>query len=155
MVDCSTVLLAEDDPNDATLMQRAFERIRPAQRLEIVRNGREAINYLSGEASYANREEHPLPFLMLLDLKMPYVDGIEVLQWLRQRPELRPMMVVVLTSSDDDSDIQRAYDLGAHSFLLKPTGFADLLDLVKTLQGYAAFYQQQQIQAGETPKPAL
>ena len=87
--------------------------------MHFVRDGQEAINYLEGEAAYEDREQYPLPDLMLLDLKMPRLNGFDVLSWLRQQPGLKRLLVTVLTSSDHPNDINRAYDLGVNSYLVK------------------------------------
>ena len=130
------ILLAEDDPNDVLLVQRAFQRIPVANPLQVVRDGEEALAYLSGQAPYADRERHPLPVLMLMDLKMPRKSGLEVLAWVRQQPGLKRLPIIVLTSSNQSPDINRAYELGANSYLVKPAGFDSLLDLVKNLDMY-------------------
>jgi CheY-like chemotaxis protein len=101
-----------------------------------VRDGEEAVAYMSGTGPYANREEYPLPDLVLLDLKMPKCDGFEVLQWLRQQPGFRTIPVVVLTSSEQVRDVNRAYELGANSFLVKPFDFTNLVSLSETLKAY-------------------
>ena len=132
----SVILLAEDDPNDVLLIQRAFQKTNIANPLHVVRDGEEAVAYLSGERHYADRDSHPLPVLMLMDLKMPRKSGLEVLEWLRQQPGLKRLPVVVLTSSNQSPDVNRAYDLGANSYLVKPAGFDSLLDLVKSLDVY-------------------
>src|SRR4051812_11006320 len=130
------VLIAEDDPSDIFLLQRAFAMAEVPAALHFVRDGQEAIDYLGGEASFSDRRAHPLPDLMLLDLKMPRLNGFDVLNWLRQKPGLRRLLVTVLTSSDQPNDINRAYDLGANSYLLKPSNSQDLSDLVKRVQKY-------------------
>ena len=130
------VLVAEDDPSDAFLLQRAFAVAKIPATLHFVRDGQEAIDYLMGEAGFSNRTNHPLPDLMLLDLKMPKLNGFDVLSWLRAKPGLKRLLVTVLTSSDQPVDINRAYDLGANSYLLKPHGSSDLLNLVQRLQRY-------------------
>ena len=130
------VLLVEDDPNDVTLTQRAFERAGLINPLHVLTDGEQAIGYLSGEGLYADREQHPLPLLMLLDLKLPKVSGFEVLEWLRRVPNIRRLPVVVLTSSDQSPDINRAYDHGANSYLVKPVNFERLLELIRTLGLY-------------------
>lgn len=132
----NVILLAEDDPNDVLLVQRAFEKSNITSPLHVVRDGEEAVAYLSGEREFANRERHPLPMLLLMDLKMPRKSGLEVLEWLRQQPGLRRLPVVVLTSSNQSPDINRAYDLGVNSYLVKPAGFDSLLELVKNLDVY-------------------
>ena len=101
-----------------------------------VTDGQEAIDYLQGGAKYADREAHPLPDLLLLDLKMPKLNGFDVLSWLRRQPGLKRLLVTVLTSSDQPKDINRAYDLGANSYLLKPHNSGELSELVKRVQKY-------------------
>jgi len=130
------ILLAEDDPNDVLLIQRAFQRNHVANSVQVVRDGDEAVAYLSGQAPFADRERHPLPVLMLMDLKMPRISGLEVLEWVRQQPGLKRLPIIVLTSSSQSPDINRAYELGANSYLVKPSGFDSLLDLVKNLDMY-------------------
>jgi CheY-like chemotaxis protein len=130
------ILLAEDDPNDVLLIQRAFQRNHVANPVQVVRDGEEALAYLSGQAPFADRERHPLPVLMLMDLKMPRKSGLEVLEWVRQQPGLKRLPIIVLTSSNQSPDINRAYELGANSYLVKPAGFDSLLDLVKNLDMY-------------------
>ena len=130
------ILLAEDDPNDVLLIQRAFQRTHLANPVQVVRDGEEALAYLSGQGAFADRERHPLPVLMLIDLKMPRKTGLEVLAWLRQQPGLKRLPVIVLTSSNQSPDINRAYELGANSYLVKPAGFDSLLELVKNLDMY-------------------
>ena len=129
----TTVLLVEDNPDDVLLIQRAFRKARLPYPLHQVGNGEEAINYLDGKGIYANRQQHPLPGLLLLDLKLPRTSGMEVLAWLKTQPGLSQLPVVVFTSSREDSDIQRAYELGANSYLVKPVHFDDLLEMVQTL----------------------
>jgi CheY-like chemotaxis protein len=130
------VLIAEDDPSDIFLLQRAFTAAAVPASLHFVRDGQEAIDYLGGEASFSDRATYPLPDLMLLDLKMPRLNGFDVLEWLRKQPGLRRLLVTILTSSDQARDIDRAYDLGANSYLLKPHGTHELSDLVTRLQRY-------------------
>ena len=133
--DC-VILLADDDPNDVLLVQRAFQKLNLANPLQVVRDGEEAVDFLSGHLQYADRERFPLPVLLLLDLKMPRKSGFEVLQWLRQQSRLKRLPVVVLTSSNQHPDINEAFDLGANSYLVKPGGFDTLLELVKSLEMY-------------------
>ena len=130
------VLLAEDDANDILLIQRAFQKTNIANPLRVVRDGEEAVAYLSGQEPYADRDRHPLPVLLLLDLKLPRKSGFEVLQWLRQQSRLKRLPVVVLTSSNQNPDINKAFDLGANSYLVKPGGLDSLLELVKNLDMY-------------------
>jgi len=130
------VLLADDDPNDVLLIQRAFQKTHLANPLQVVNDGEEAVAYLSGQLRYADRQRHPLPVLLLLDLKMPRKSGFEVLAWVREQPGLKRLPVVVLSSSNQNPDINRAFDLGANSYLVKPGGLDRLLELVKNLNMY-------------------
>jgi CheY-like chemotaxis protein len=130
------ILLVEDDPNDIILIKRAFTRAKIANPIQVVEDGEEAIAFLARKGLYRNREKYPLPILILLDLKLPRRSGHEVLEWLRSQPGLKRLTVVVLTSSQQISDINRAYDLGANSYLVKPVSFDGLLDMVKTLNLY-------------------
>ena len=136
LTDRSTVLLAEDDPDDVLLTQLAFERARLANPLQVVRDGEEAIAYLSGEGAFGDRGRFPVPILLLLDLNMPKVDGFQVLEWLRAEPRWRQLPVAIMTSSDHDPHISRAYELGADSYLIKPPDAAAMLNLVQRLHAY-------------------
>src|SRR5689334_4531702 len=117
------ILLAEDDPNDVLLIQRAFQKAGLRNALKVVRDGEQAIEYLSGKGNYSQRDRYPLPFLVLLDLKMPGTDGFEVLEWVRSEPTLKRLLIVVLTSSNLQADVDRAYETGANSYLVKPVEF--------------------------------
>ncbi|HET7649749.1 MAG TPA: response regulator [Gammaproteobacteria bacterium] len=132
----TTILLAEDDQNDVMLIKRAFSKSHVINPIACVENGEEAVAYLSGQGQYADRERHPLPFMMLLDLKLPRLSGHEVLKWLREQPGLKRLPVVVLTSSREPSDINRAYEVGANSYLVKPVVFEEFSTLLKQLQVY-------------------
>ncbi len=127
------ILLVEDDPDDQVLIRRAFTKARLGNPLTLAKDGDEAVAYLSGTGDYADRRNHPLPVLILLDLKLPRRSGLEVLRWLRlQAGALARTPVAILTSSRQDVDIDQAYDLGANSYLVKPVDLDGLLDLVKT-----------------------
>ena len=130
------VLIAEDDPSDVFLLRRAFAVAKIPATLHFVCDGQEAIDYLEGGAAYNNRTAYPLPDLMLLDLKMPKLNGFDVLTWLRRQPGLKRLLVTVLTSSDQPNDINRAYDLGANSYLLKPHNSSELSVLVAQVKRY-------------------
>lgn len=136
--DQAVFLLVEDSEDDILLLQRSFAKNKIANPMRVVRNGQEAILYLEGTGRYRNRTQFPLPSIVLLDLKMPGVDGFEVLAWIRQQanPHLRTLRVIVLTSSDAISDVNRAYQLGANSFLVKPTDLHDLNLLTAAIRGY-------------------
>jgi len=130
------ILLAEDNETDVLLTRRAFTKANLLNPLHVVSEGEEAIAYLSGEGKYANRAEYPLPELLLLDLKMPKKSGLEVLEWIREQPELRALRVVVLTTSDQARDVNQAYQLGANSFLVKPVDFEHFVQISHALKGY-------------------
>lgn len=136
MVQEATILLVEDDENDILLMKRAFNRARLANPLKVVQDGDEAIDYLSGNGIYRDREQYPLPLMVLLDLRMPKKDGFQVLAWIRSQPEFETLPVVVLTSSAEQPDALQAFKLGANSYLVKPAQFDDLVQLMLRLQGY-------------------
>ena len=128
-----TILLLEDDDNDAYLLGRAVKRLRPGSTLVVLHDGESAIEYLAGRGAYADRQVHPLPSIVLLDVKTPRRSGLEVLQWLKRQPGLRRIPVVVLTASVDPSSVRRAYELGANSFLTKPLAYEDLTRLTEAV----------------------
>jgi CheY-like chemotaxis protein len=125
----SIFLLVEDNEDDVFFMQRAFQQAGVHNPLHVVRNGEEAIEYLSGQNDYSDRERYPLPDLIFLDLKMPGVNGFEVLKWMREQSLKLP--VAVLTSSPEEIDRQLAFDLGAECYLLKPPSKEMVLDCIK------------------------
>ena len=141
----ATVLLAEDDPDDVLLTQIAFEKARLANPLMVVRDGEEAISYLKGEGVFKDRDKYPLPILLLLDLKMPKLNGFQVLQWIRTQPQLSRLSVAVMTSSDPAPDVNRAYELGASSYLIKPPDAEALLALVQRLHAYWLILDEQSV----------
>ena len=114
------VLLVEDDPHDAFFLKRALQKVRPELPLHIVTDGEQALHYLQGHDKYANRTTYPLPSIILLDLKLPYFNGFEVLQEIRKLPNLAMLPVFVLTSSPEERDRQRALELGALGYFVKP-----------------------------------
>jgi len=140
--DSPAILIAEDDDNDICLIKRAFHKANFDNPLTVVKDGEQAVAYLEGTGPYSDRQNHPPPALMLLDLKMPRKTGFEVLEWIRERPEFNHLPVVVLTSSQESSDISRAYALGANSYLVKPANFASLVDMMNRLREYTTFTQQ-------------
>ena len=142
MIDKATILLAEDDPDDVLLTQIALKKARLANPLQVVRDGEEAIQYLMGQGRFADRERYPLPILLLLDLNMPKLNGFQVLEWLRKSPELSALPVAVMTSTDHDPYIARAYELGADSYLMKPPDAEALLALVQRLHAYWLIVQE-------------
>ena len=136
MSDTAVILIVEDREDDILLMRKAFDKASLPNPITIVRDGEEALAYLSGEGKYASRDEYPLPALILLDLKLPRMDGFEVLTWIRKQDGIRPLPVVVLTSSNQLRDVNRAYELGANSFFVKEFDFQSSVDLTRLLQRY-------------------
>jgi CheY-like chemotaxis protein len=130
MLDKVPILLAEDDKNDIFLMRRAFDNAGYLNPLVVVHNGMEALQYLQGEGQYADREKYPLPGMLLLDLKMPLMDGFDLLVWLRSQPRFNALPVVVLTSSKLETDISRSREMGVFDYRVKPHRFEDLVRLL-------------------------
>lgn len=122
--------------DDSEVYRRAFRAARLVNPLMVARDGDEAVAYLAGEGEFADRARYPLPILLLLDLKLPRRSGLEVLEWLRRQPGLKRLPVVVLTTSREQGDVNRAYDLGANSYLVKPVALSALVDMVRTLDLY-------------------
>jgi CheY-like chemotaxis protein len=127
------VLYAEDDENDVFLMERAFDKVGVRYSLKAVPDGKHAIAYLSGTPPYTDPAENPLPALVLVDLSMPGTSGHDVLQWVRSQPRLSEIPVIVLTSSNQESDIHRAYLMGASGYMIKPGDPDELLRIVKAI----------------------
>jgi CheY-like chemotaxis protein len=132
----SLVLLAEDDENDVLLIKRAFQKSHVVNGIQVVSDGEAAVAYLSGEGIYADRQQHPFPVAMLLDLKLPRKSGLEVLGWAKQQPELKRLPIIVLTSSREARDIKDAYDLGVNSYLVKPFTPTELTETLKSFDLY-------------------
>ena len=129
-------LLVEDNPDHVLLLQRAFNRAKLLNPLQVITSGEQAIEYLSGTGKFSNRAEFPMPSLVLLDLKMPGIDGFDVLRWIRQQPAMANLRVVVLTTSDETRDIDMAYKCGANSFLVKPSDFDRFVEIAQAISGY-------------------
>jgi len=129
----SLLLVVEDDANDALLIRRALSNSGIPNPRHFVESGEQAINYLLGVGPYSDRRKYPLPALMLLDLKLPGIDGFEVLKWVRANSHFKSLRVVVLTSSKEIRDVNRAYRLGANSFLVKPLEFENFSALFATV----------------------
>lgn len=130
-----TILQVEDDPNDVFLLQRAMKKMGVANPFQVAGDGREAIDYLQGAGKFADRVKFPFPCLVLLDLKLPYVMGLEVLRTIRKKPG-PALMVVMLTASAEDTDIAAAYRLGANGFLTKPSEASKLEEIVKSIKDF-------------------
>src|SRR5690349_18805344 len=136
MFEFSVFLLVEDNADDVVLIRRAFAAAQMLNPLVVVRNGEEAMAYFMGLGPYKNRSEYPLPSLVLLDLKLPGMTGIEFLKWLRAQPQIGTTRVVMLTSSNLTRDVNDAYQAGANSFLVKPSDFENFVQIGSALRGY-------------------
>jgi CheY-like chemotaxis protein len=132
-IDDPVILLVEDCEEDALLMRTVAGRAGFGQSLRQVRNGEEAIAYLLGDGVYSDRKQFPVPAAVLLDLNLPRKNGFEVLAWMREQPAFRHLHTYILTSSSRPEDIQKAYDLGANSYLVKPANFDGLVNLAHCL----------------------
>jgi len=142
-----TILVAEDREDDVFLIQRAFKRAGSKCSLQFVPNGEEALAYLRAERDYADRRIFPAPDLLLLDLKMPKKNGLEVLEVIRADPKLKKLTVIVFTSSDQPRDIDLALELGANSYLVKPSGLEALVGLMQRLEDYWLNLSQRSLNA--------
>ena len=133
------ILLVDDNPHDVVLIRLAFRRVGIIDTIHLVKDGLEAMRYINGEGPYADRHQFPTPTLILLDLKMPQTSGFDVLKWIREQPVLAKVLVVVMSGSKNDADIERAYALGANSYLVKPTRFEEMVKMMETLKDYTAW----------------
>ena len=136
MTGTRVILLVEDNSDDAELALRAFEKSRIANRIVVVNDGEEALDFLFGTGSHAGRDSRDTPQVILLDLKLPKIDGLGVLRRIRADERIRRVPVVVLTSSNEEKDIVASYDLGANSFVRKPVDFAQFMDAARQLGLY-------------------
>jgi CheY-like chemotaxis protein len=136
MARAARILLVEDNSMDVELIMDAFREAHLKNRIEVARDGREALDYLFGRGECEDRGRCPLPDLILLDLKMPGIDGHEVLRQVKTTDRLKRIPVVILTSSKDEGDRAMSYDNGANSYLVKPVSFNEFLEIVKALSNY-------------------
>ena len=136
------ILLVEDNEDDVFLMKRALQGARVVNPLQVVEDGQQAVDYLTGAGQFADRETYPLPAVVFLDLKLPYISGHDVLAWIRRQKEFESLVVIVLTSSNEASDLSRCYALGANSYLVKPPTPDQLEDLAKAFKWYWLEYNQ-------------
>jgi two-component system response regulator len=142
------ILLVEDNPDDEELTRLAFRKSNIANRLEIVRDGAEALEYLFATGAFAGRGAKDEPCLVLLDLKLPKIGGLEVLRQMRANPRTKLTPVVILTSSVEEQDVTRGYDLGCNSYIRKPVDFTQFTEAVKTLGLYWLVINQSPQSAG-------
>lgn len=140
------ILHVEDDANDVFFVRYAFEKVAPDVRLCAVNDGEQAERYLAGAPPFDDRTTHPLPTLVLMDLKLPRCDGLEVLQWIRSQPALERLPVVILSSSTERSDMERAYALKANAYVSKQGDLKQLIEIVRGVITYAELTH-----GGETP----
>lgn len=136
MIKPASILLVEDNAMDVELILDAFKEVRLDNKIQIARNGTEALQYMFGEGKFANRKQYPLPDIVLLDLNMPGVDGHEVLRRIKTAEKLKRLPVIILTSSKDEGDRAMSYDNGANSYLVKPVSFDSFLEVVKKIYEY-------------------
>lgn len=131
-----TILLVEDDPIDVEAVKRAFQKHKVSNPLRVVGDGIEALAYLRHEGEFADPDAHPRPGLILMDLRMPRMDGLECMKELQKDPNLDLIPVVVFTSSKDEVDIAASYRTGASSYIVKPVSFEKLVEAIRTFDLY-------------------
>lgn len=136
MLHTDFVLVAEDNPDDALLLRHALEKAGIRARLKIVSDGEELLLYLQGKGAYGNRSLYPLPTLIILDLKMPRRNGLEVLEWLNSNRDISVVPTIVLSASNIEKDVRAAYRLGANTYFVKPSTFDELVETMKAVDAY-------------------
>jgi CheY-like chemotaxis protein len=129
-----SVLVAEDEPTDALILRIAFEQAGIPLSLVVVGDGEEAVNYLCGNPPYTDRSVHPIPVLILLDLKMPRMTGFDVLAWLASRPDFKHVPAIIFSSSSEEQDVSRARQMGARDYFIKPHSISDYVKIVQTIR---------------------
>jgi CheY-like chemotaxis protein len=141
-VNAVPILYVEDEEADVVLLRHVFQKAGILNPLQAVKDGKLAKDYLAGEPPFDDRGQHPLPGLVLLDLNLPYWSGFEVLEWIRQQPQLRRLPVLIFSSSNRADDIARAYEAGANGYVVKPNALADLRNLVLALRDFWLLHNQ-------------
>ena len=131
-----TILLLEDNRDDVILMLRAFKKNDITHRIQVLNDGDEGIEYMKGAGRFADRTLYPFPTVIILDLKMPRKNGLEFLEWLRANPKLRVIPTILLSASQQERDVVKAYDLGVNTYFMKPGRFEELVKLVSDMQNY-------------------
>jgi len=148
------ILYVEDEEADVALLRHVLGKLGIRNTLQTVKDGRLAKDYLAGKEPFADRRRHPLPGLVLLDLNLPYWSGFEVLEWIRQQPQLRRVPVVILSSSNRPDDIGRAYDAGANGYLVKPSALPELTSMVQALRDFWLIHNRIPNRVGADAKAA-
>lgn len=145
------ILLAEDSPRDAELVLDALEQYKLANEVVHTRDGAETLDYLYRRGAFANRHGNGMPAVLLLDLKMPKVDGLEVLRQIRADEHLKLLPVVVMTSSHEEQDLVRSYELGVNGYVVKPVDFHEFIEAVRMVGGYWAMVNEPPPQLAASP----
>lgn len=131
-----TILIVEDEEHDVEFLRRAFGRAGIANPVQHVQNGEEAVAYLKGQGRFSDRKSYPFPRVMVTDLKMPQMGGIELLQWIQRNPEYRVVPTIVLTSSTHEADVAAAFASGVSGYMVKPVDFAQLENVARVIANY-------------------
>ena len=131
-----TLLIVEDEENDVLFLKDALRKANILSPIQVVDDGRMALDYLGGVGKYEDRKTYPLPSVIFLDLKLPQVNGLAILKWIREEPSLPSMLVMILTASSLDEDIERAYRLGANSYVVKPSSRDKLVEVLKDFNNW-------------------
>jgi CheY-like chemotaxis protein len=131
-----TILIAEDSQDDAFFLERAFRKIGLKNPVQILTDGAAVIDYLKAEGKYSNRSDYPFPSVMFIDVKMPRVNGFDVLQWLQDHQQCKVIPTMVFTSSEQPEDIERAYQLGANAYIVKPNTTAELEEILRSAHDF-------------------
>jgi CheY-like chemotaxis protein len=130
----AVILLVEDDPDDVLFLKRALQKARVRQTIRVVRDGEECVQYLKGAGRFGDRRKHPLPCLIILDLKLPKMDGLEILRWIREHDELRDLPVLMVSASGETADRAEAERNGVEAYHVKPVSFAELVRLATEIR---------------------
>jgi len=146
------ILVVEDDENDVMFVKMAMKKAGMTNPIQVVTDGQQALDYFQGVGKFANRSQFPIPYLVLLDLKLPFVMGLDVLAWIREQSELKSTIVIVLTSSRHTEDIRMAYQLGVNAYLVKPADLNALEETMRTLKG---FWLTQNVSSPDCGKSAV
>lgn len=135
-MECELILLAEDDPEEAEHARRAFKRYCFVNPIFVVSDGTEVLSYLLGEGKFSDRDEYPLPSLLLVDLRMERMHGFDVIRWVRAHPNFRHLPIVVLSSREEINQVNQAYAMGATSFMMKPVEFVEFVHVSAVIPNY-------------------